>query len=436
VTGNAIDQRPEGLDEGRGALLLFAVGFMLATSWTSGAAGVLGAGMLSVLFLVVWARGLRTLPVANRQLATLAMLVAAYWALLVIHPNVPDLWTGLLGWRKSCLMVVALGVGLVWPTARGSVRINLIRLLTVACAVSLAVHVLAPGLEQSITRAAVVSTSQLMGEVRMQGLFAGPFHVSMAAAFLVVTSVFQIRTGTNRPTWILAILVGIGCLVEARVRTGYLVVAMGLLIALSMRVGGRRGGRFVASVALWLLVAAIALELLGYSPISRLAGVGEVLESILNAGNDQRFTYRFETWRQAWVLIQERSLLGWGAGSAGDTLGQVFVNGRHVTPHNVVIKYLVEGGLIGATLVIVLVIGVGVTAALRGRDPFAIASFVVLLGFGTTGSAVEAIPVTVVIGVVAGLSVNPRLGLAGSVGSHGGSTRAMMQRRPLRPGPS
>lgn len=106
-------------------------------------------------------------------------------------------------------------------------------------------------------------------------------------------------------------------------------------------------------------------------------------------------------------MFQESPLIGMGAGSAGDTLGPAFAMGFHVTPHNMFLKILVEGGLLGAVAWLALGIGIIRTTnwhSAGGR--LTLVSFAALIGLGLTGSAIDTLPISFLVFFFAGLAVN------------------------------
>lgn len=334
-----------------------------------------------------------------------AFFVCAYWGAQVLHPNVLAINVGTLGWRKS--MVVFLGVllGSLWLRGRSHARLYIVWLLILACLVSIAIHLWFPSFERSILRSADQYTSEFGGVARMQGIFAGPFHAAMAGSFLVLFGIYSILDPRKRKLAWISLLVGIVTIDLSLVRTAYVVVAVGLVIGILSK-AVRDGVRKSLSVILWgslgVLLFGMAADV---QPILTLFSGNDVLTSLISASDDTRFEGRFDTWEQAWVMIQDNPLFGAGAGSAGDTLGAYFLPGGHVTSHNVVVKYLVEGGVVGLVLVgfAVFVLAKSIRRE-SGATPEVVASCVCLIGFGLTGSSVEAVPVSFVLAILLGLA--------------------------------
>lgn len=115
-------------------------------------------------------------------------------------------------------------------------------------------------------------------------------------------------------------------------RGGFLALLIGTaVVALSYRPLWR-------GAALWL---AFVAALLACSPRTYLAR----LETILHAGTDQSFQGRVGVWEDAWRMVQQRPLLGQGAGTF-----RVGENGQpdaRRAAHNIVVEVAAEIGLVG-----------------------------------------------------------------------------------------
>lgn len=105
-------------------------------------------------------------------------------------------------------------------------------------------------------------------------------------------------------------------------------------------------------------------------------------------------------------MFFDSPVYGWGSGSAGDTLGSAFAGGEHVTPHNILLKFAVEGGLIGLALLGAVVASIvsGLTwRSVHGQ--LATVSAVGLLAMGITGSAIDTLPVSYLALMLVGLGI-------------------------------
>jgi hypothetical protein len=336
----------------------------------------------------------------NVALLALTAIIVFIAALEILHPNVPSLSVGLVGFRKSATFVLGIAIGLGW---RGS-RMQGLRLtwwcMFAAASISLIVHLVLPSIEHSIPRAASRDVSYIAGVTRMQGLLAGPFHVSLLGVFLVLSALAPGPVIRLRWLRVVAALVGLGCVWLSQVRTGFVALAIGAVV---MMFATRSARQWVNRLT--VLAALGILGVIYINPLTDYARQFPALRLSVDRGlQDNRFTTRVRTWSQGFDLLDRSPLVGFGSGSAGDTLDPFFAGGEHVTSHNAFLKYAVEGGVLQGLLFALLCIGLALAVRPR-RDPtcFGITAGVPFLVFASTGAAVEAIPVSLGLAVILGL---------------------------------
>lgn len=330
-------------------------------------------------------------------LAFLALL--GYWTLQIFNSNVPDIETGLLGLRKTAVVFAGLVVGVFWPYgSTPKIETWLIRLLVAMGILALGVHFLLPGLEQSFSRGADEYTALFNGEERMQGFFPGPFHVALLGAFVTVWGAYAYAARTVAPMESAVYLVaGLAILLQASVRTGFVTVAIGIVLLPLLR-SGRRASR-LRTTGLTALLVLLACVLLATEVFQN-----DAISSISQLSGDQRALGRLDTWAESITAIQASPVIGWGAGAAGSTLGPAFGGGVHVTSHNAALAWGVEGGLVGLMLVAVLLMSLLARSSelLSAAHP-ASAAVIAFVVFGLTGEVGEALPVSLFLAIVVGL---------------------------------
>ena len=337
---------------------------------------------------------------ANSMLLVLSGAIVGIAALEILNPNVPSLSVGLVGFRKTATFVLGIIVGLGW---RGS-RLQGLRLtwwcMLTAGAVSLVVHIGFPAVAQAVPRAAGQYTSMIGGTMRMQGLLAGPFHVSMLGVFLVLSALAPACIIRQRWLRAVAAMAGLACVYLAQVRTGLLALAIGAMVMLFV---ARSLDQFIYRLTAVVVLAVSGVAFAG--PIIEFARRFELVGRILDYGlDDSRFVGRFDNWLRGWELVERSPLTGWGSGSAGDTLGQSFLGFEHVTSHNAVLKLAIEGGLLQGILFLSLCVGL-VWAVRPAQDPshWGLAAATTFIVFGAVGAAQEALPVSLGLAVIWGL---------------------------------
>lgn len=357
--------------------------------------------------LVAW---LRTPVDERRGRAAVAwsLGILAAWVLLMVHPNVPDLYVGVLGARKTalCLAGVVLGAS-IGSHAIPAVERTVIKVLMLGVVVSIALHQFAPGVEASIGRSAGEYTAVIDGQSRLQGIFAGPFHVAIAALMLIGWGLC--RWNVNRMLAVLCLVIGLAALYLSLVRTAYVVLA---LVILAVVILSPSVGKFARRLSV-----AVVVVIVGVSVISVVnpAALG-IVESIADFANDGRFLGRLNSYSHAIDLINASPVIGWGSGSAGDTLGGYFIYGQYVSPHNILLKVLVEGGAIGLLLwvglVIALLRGIGVRTQ---QGTLAVVLLTILAGMGASIASLEALPLSMLVFFFAGLALKTKTAGASQV---------------------
>src|SRR3984957_13362034 len=208
-------------------LLLLIAGLVLPTS-----AGIVAA--VALVLFVAW----RTATVRDSRavVGVCCLIVMATWLLLGANPNIQDFHTALLGARKTTLVFIGIGVGALWPadTWRDAEQL-IVNLLIGAAVLCLLVHFGDPSYENSLPRGANVYTSLFQGKLRLQGIYAGPFHVAVLGTFLCLRGWHLLLI--RRPRWQAFGLMGLGgiVVVEADVRTAFITIALGVALTLVLR---------------------------------------------------------------------------------------------------------------------------------------------------------------------------------------------------------
>jgi len=378
----------------RSVVVLLAAAFL--TGFLPGVISLSVQLALSGIALVWSIRSSRT---RSSEVPGFVLLIVVWWALLLFHPNVPDLSTGILGLRKSTFALVGLVLGWSWPdTSRSRVEQVVVSLLVTSLAGSLALHWFAPGAEAGIVRMAAADTARFAGQQRLQGLFAGPFHAALAASFLCVWA--AARWSQRRVMATLAFGIGAIALNQTAVRTGYVAVLVGLLALPLASATTRARVKQISAALMIVVIGTLVFSSGGVDPDASVA-------SLTSLSSDTRFQNRIPQMQRALKLIFRSPVVGWGPGSAGDAMGDRFgVDRVHVTAHNVALKLGVEGGLIGVLLFGALVLALWRRIEWRSsRGVGALCAVSIMIPFGLTGSMIDALPVTLVLFALVGATV-------------------------------
>lgn len=367
-------------------LTLLLVGLMFSSVLPSAASALvhLATGAAAVLVTI---NALRV-PGRARSTVVFAWLIIIYWLILIFHPNIPALEIGLLGFRKTAYCVLGLLIAATLSEKRiASTERTAIVVLVAGMSASVIMFLFAPGIEASLVdrSAADVYTGLYNGQPRLQGIFAGPFHAATGGLILACWGLT--RLNVYRLLGPTAIMIGIVAVYLSNVRTAYaaLVLAVLAIVLTSASVG-----RFLKRIAGALLFAVLAIFTIDYIMPEKIA----FFTSIVDFMSDSRFLGRLDGFQTGIDLFVTSPLVGWGAGSAGDTLG-IYFSGNHVTSHNIFLKIAVEGGLMGLLLWLAFAGSIVRHLPLRERtSSTGFAILAALCGMGLTGSAIEALPLT------------------------------------------
>jgi O-antigen ligase len=340
--------------------------------------------------------------VAITPLLVVSATMCVWWAVLLLNPNVIDISHSLVGYRGSVTVFFGAILGTLWLKGRLQALQLLWACVLIGCVASLMLFYFFPEAEAGIQRSAGEFTAEFMGERRLQGIFAGPFHVSIAGAFLVLSSISGGLVIPSRVIRCTGLVVGLIVVYLAQVRTGFVAIGVGLLLLLLLSEKRTRWmGRH-----LYVPAGVLACAILGWPWLNRWFSGVPALDSLRNVTGDSRFLHRADTWREAIGMIRESPLIGWGPGSAGATLERYFPPGGHITSHNLVLKYGVEGGLLGLFLIVAFLLLVGFGLVRNGdKTRFGVCAFVPILIFGTVGSTLDTLPVSFALVTILGICV-------------------------------
>ncbi len=371
------------------------------------------------------------------------LLTLALYLALLLHSNLPGIRVGVEGIRYAMVAVSGLMLGLALPdrveVAPGRRNLRLIpaisMLLLVAAAASLIIHLYFPDVETSFDRAAALSTTMLGGQMRMQGLLSGPFHVAMLGAFLTLAGAWQLIR--RQPVGLILLVVGETVLLLARVRSGLIATVLGFFVLAALawfqrdadpRLRGLGRLRFAGGLAVVpLLVVLVSIPIstgngidgsasspsgTSDAPTATNGGGNSALTEFEGISGDHRTKSRLKAIEEATDLSLESPITGWGPGSAASGLKADFVdNGKtQINPHNGVLVITMDAGVGG--LVFFLLITGSVLVALiqelwRKRQTeaagLAVAAAIPLGVFWVLGDGLAALPISLSLMLIVGV---------------------------------
>lgn len=350
-------------------------------------------------------------------------VIFVFWALLILHPNVPSLAVGLMGYRKTVFLLAGLVAGAaVCRALLPAVELTAMKAIASSVAVSIFIHLVLPSVEGSISRDAGEYTGLLNDQPRLQGVFAGPFHAAAACLVLVAWGLIRIR---SHRTWaVICLLLGTVGMYLTLVRTAYVVLALVVASIILSSTSIRAAAKRTVGAAVVVIVAVTVVS--AFDPAAL-----RVVDSIAGFSTDSRFLGRIPGYLEGVHLFAHSPLFGWGSGSAGDTLGNQFSGRSHITAHNIILKVAVEGGVAGLALWTALLAGLWKKISFRTpQGMLALACGSVLVGFGMAVSSLEALPISWFICFVIGFALNEKQPASSEILKERGS------REPLTVAPS
>lgn len=246
---------------------------------------------------------------------------------------------------------------------------------------------------------AATDTLQYGGTVRSISIYSGPFHYGMLCSLMLCVAIALLFKTKNK----LHIIPIISCLIGAYVsltRTN-LVCCICVIVVFSLNILTKKStAQSVLRKIIIVFTLCILASWIFFEYANLLANgnsIVQLINSVINFGSDSRFTGRVDTWSIAIDMIQEKPFWGYGIGAAGDTLSLYGVASQFVTPHNMFIKLLVETGIFGCVLmVIILITSYKICVAELHDDikkAFFFASFSVVILNALVGSTISTFPI-------------------------------------------
>ena len=195
--------------------------------------------------------------------------------------------------------------------------------------------------------------------IRSISFFSGPFHYGMFCVLQLSISLYLRYKRMNVQYYIFSII-SIAGVICSYTRTN---IACAIIVCAVFILFGSKdydsksipAYKILFGVIVVGIAAILLLSQSGYVDLGN-EQINSIINSILHATEDSRLTNRFITWNEAYALFLEKPFLGYGMGSAGDTMAAHGIAYNWVTPHNAFIKVAVEMGMIGLILFLLVCI--------------------------------------------------------------------------------
>jgi O-antigen ligase len=330
----------------------------------------------------------------------------------IFNPNVPTLQAGLEGFRKTTYQMLAIFIGIYY--VRNILDVEKINKYFLYASVPILVYGIKQWFfwstfDQKIIEQnfATFDVYNILGRARSVSIFSGPFHFGMFSCVLVLLSLYfylKEKKFFHLFTFILSVMGVFFSMTRVNI------VSFIFSISFFLWFAKQKKGKIKKLVPVFLfffLILVIVLQ-------PEFSIIINVVETLTNMREDQRFLYRFEGYENIIKAFIESPILGYGMGSAGDTLDVLYTWKFHFTSHNLGFKILIETGLIGLGIYIFFFLVWFKkafylfrikTLYIKNLSVLITSIVLVLLVNGMVGSAIEAYPINLYIWFLMGALV-------------------------------
>jgi len=366
--------------------------------------------ILLVLTILIYLLVIK-LIIENKSLLTFLKIEFVVFLFLFIslfqifNYNVPTLFAGLEGFRKTAFQMLGflLGIYFIYDYIQVEKIIKYIYFLLIP--------VLLYGIKQFFyfspfdykiidMNLAGYWTYHIFDRVRAISIFSGPFHFGMFSCLMSLLSLyFFLKKG--KLIYLIIFYISVLGVFFSMTRVNVIALIITTLFFLWFSKPRTQKFSKILLIIFTVTLFMVVVILWNFSYVVKL------FSSILEITEDLRFLGRFRGYRRILEAFVKNPIIGYGMGSAGDTLGYQYNWEFHVTSHNMFLKVLTETGLIG----IIIYIGFffmwfkrAFSLVKQDRNNYiknfsvlVISIVIVLLVNGLTGSSIEAYPISLYV---------------------------------------
>jgi len=332
--------------------------------------------------------------------------------LQIFNINVPELRAGLEGFRKTAyqMLGVLLGIYFIYDEEQIEKIIKYTYLLLIP--------LLLYGIKQFFyfssfdykiidLNLASQYTMNIFGRHRAISIFSGPFHFGMFSCLMSLMSLhFFLRKG--KIIYLIFFYISIFGVFFSGTRVN--AIALIITIIFYFWISKPRKQIITRKLLVILTIAFVTVIIILFN----FSFVVSIFNSILNVTDDTRFLNRFSGYKKIFEAFLKKPIIGYGMGSAGDTLERNYNWEFYVTSHNMFLKILIETGLFGIIIYIIFFFMWFKRAYnllkyknnwIRNFSALVVSIVVVLIINGLTSSAVEAYPINLYIWFFMGMLI-------------------------------
>lgn len=364
--------------------------------------------LIDLLLMIIFFKIVMTKLVKEKKLVfyskTIEIAISVFFVISIIqifNPNIPRLVIGIEGFRKTTYQMLAVFMGAYYIRDYKEAR-KMIKWLCIA-----SIPVLLYGIKQYFFYSpfdyriiSLNNTSmgvfRIRGSLRSFSIFSGPFHFGMYACMTAVISLYFYFINRKFIYTIIFIMSIFGVFFSmTRVNLAALMASIVFFITLTEPVKRKLFNKTKIVLVFSLLVVVVFSS-------KYFTNTTRIFKTFKNIKNDRRFMARFASYRYMTKNFKKNPVIGYGMGSAGDTLGRKYRMRTHFTSHNMMFKILMETGIFGLILYLMFFLFWFYKAfCLAASKNLHIKNFAVLLMSlviiilvnGLTGSTIEAYPI-------------------------------------------
>jgi len=264
----------------------------------------------------------------------------------LINSNVPSLTIGFEGFRKTTFQMLAVFIGIYFIENKEQIQ-KILKTLA-----WFSIPVLLYGLKQFFLfssfdlkiielNAASIWTHKYGGIYRSISIFSGPFHFGMFSCIIALIFLY-FYLKIKKFSYLFLSIVSIMGVFLSMTRTNIVALIISYLFFLWFIKPEKQ--RFFKKINVLFIIFLLIISIIS---IKKFFPITYVLKSFENISEDQRLLVRFVGYRKMTKAFIESPIIGYGMGSAGDTLGPLFEGKTHFTSHNLGFKIFIETGLAG-----------------------------------------------------------------------------------------
>ncbi|WP_169194923.1 hypothetical protein [Devosia sp. MC1541] len=371
----------------------------------SGARGLdasLGRALIAAVDVALVAYFMSTLTSKRSGFDVLIAAMIGYafvqWAFFV---NFPGIEGAVQGFRKTFVLLVAISVGRhIKDENHSFIRASIVFSLIYVCLYGIKQRFYFDSFDQALLNAQSSDfySNVIDNQIRSLSLLSGAFHLGTAACVLAMYAIF--KSGLSKTKRLLLWAVAVGACYSSLTRTFLIIIFAVPLLTFLMQSKAR-------------LVVGIYITVLGVALLDFFSG-GLVSTEFWALVYDDRLRGRSVSYlgfAEYWTEFPGALITGFGLGSAGSGLGEVFAQSGSIwnEPHNVFLKYVFELGIpLGCVALWIFFYFTKAAWLNAGRDRWVyVAMMLVLAVAGLTITSVEVWPINIYVGILIGMASRP-----------------------------